>query len=157
MSEDMIRQDDSSLPAKALRGIEGRLRARFRAFLRPGERIRLRVEEEKDFSFAHLVLSSADKSYVLDLEGAVILHDQEEAVVISENSRDRLLLAIEFLSATLNDHFRGNRLDRFHPDWRLYTFEGYQVRFRGRNRSPGLEAQANALLEANEEEKEIDE
>lgn len=140
------------ITSAALRKIETRLRARFRAFLRPGERMALKVEEEEDFSFAHLSLSIPDGSYHLDLEGAVIVQDQEENFLVSGTSRDRLLMAIEFLSVALNDYFRGQRRERFHPDWRLYPFEGAQVRFRGGLSYPGLEEKATQLLENDEKD-----
>lgn len=151
MSDEVVQPVEMGLPAPGLRKIEGRLRARFRAFLRPGERLRVKVEEEKDFCYAHLALTSADKSFQLDLEGAVIAHDQVELELSAMSSKDRLLIAIEFLSATINDYFRGQRRDRFHPDWRLYSFESVQVRFRGRSRHPGLESQADELLERSDE------
>ena len=140
------------LSGGALRKIEARLRARFRAFLRPGERIRLTVEEEDEFSFAHLKLVAADGSYRLDLEGALIAREQPEVLVVTASTRDRLVMAIEFLSAALNDYFRGQRRERFHPDWRIYPFEGAEIRFRGGLVYPELEAQAQGLLHDDDED-----
>ena len=137
----------------ALRQIERRLKVRLRAFFRPGERIRIEIEDEADFVFARLSLVSAAKDHQLDLEAAVIEQDQDHRFVEATTSRARLLGAIEFLAAQLEDYFRGDRQARFHIDWRLYDFEAATIRFRGQHRRPNLEEKATSLLEEKEPRK----
>ena len=134
------------LSPRALQEIQGRLRLRFRAYLRPGEKVALKVEDEEGFVFAHLAIASRDKKFQLDLEAAVIDQDQLEAFLLATTSRHRLLAAIEFLSGMAEEYFRSQRHARFHLDWRIYELEGAQVRFRGQERKPGLEEAASELL-----------
>ncbi|TXD37652.1 hypothetical protein FRC98_08155 [Lujinxingia vulgaris] len=145
-------QAEVVLPVAARRKIESRLRTRYHAYLRPGERIGLRVEEESDFVFACLKLTSADKRFALELEGAAIVQDQDAAFLAATSPRDRLLAVIEFLADQLNDYFRVQRNQRFHLDWRKHPCSGLIVRFRGTERSPELEQQANRLLGETSEE-----
>lgn len=146
-------QAEVVLPAAARRKIESRLRTRYHAYLRPGERIGLDVEEEEDFVFARLKLTSADKRFALELEGAAIAQDQEAGFMAATTARDRLLAIVEFLAGQLADFFRVQRVQRFHLDWRKHPFNGLTVRFRGIERSPELDAQADLLLG---EESEVD-
>lgn len=137
---------------RALREIEGRLKVRFRAYFRPGERLRLETEDEQDFVFCKMVVSRADESLCLELEAAVIAQDQEPQFLKGTTSMARLLGAIEFLSQRLEEYFKSQRQSRFHIDWRLYPFEAATVRFRGGQRHPDLEDQASALLGEDDEE-----
>ncbi len=137
---------------KALRQIERRLKTRFRAYFRPGERLRLSVEDEQDFVYAQLSMQLPGGTFRLDLEAAMIVQDQDDHFVKATTSRGRLLGAIEFLADRLEEYFRSQRRIRFHIDWRLYPFEAATVRFRGRQRHPELEEQATDLLEQQDEE-----
>lgn len=137
---------------RALRGIEGRLKTRLRAYFRPGERLRLETEDEQDFVYCKLSVSRADESLCLELEAAVIVQDQDQTFLKGTTSAMRLLGAIEFLSQRLEEFFKSQRQARFHIDWRLYPFEGATIRFRGGQRHPDLEDQASALLGEDEEE-----
>lgn len=137
----------------ALRRIEQRLRTRFRAFFRPGEKIRLSVEDEEDFVYGRLSMTVPGESFHLDLEAAIIVQDQDRLFLEQTTSRTRLLGAIEFLSERLDEYFRSQRSLRFHIDWRLYPFNAATVRFRGRQRHPELEDRADELLEDDEESK----
>lgn len=138
---------------KALRGIESRFKTRFRAYFRPGERLRLTVEDEQDFVYAQLSMSSPDESFRLDLEAAMIVQDQDHRFVDATTSRGRLLGAIEFLAGRLEEYFRSQRQLRFHIDWRLYPFQESTVRFRGRLRHPELEERATDLLADDDQER----
>ena len=132
---------------KALRRIERRIKTRLRAFFRPGERLRLSVEDDQDFVYARLSVLLPDDSARLDLEAAVIEQDQDRRFVERTTSRKRMLAAIEFLSDQLEEYFRSQRRQRFHVDWRRYPFDVATVRFRGRRRRPKLERRADELLE----------
>ncbi|RAL23603.1 hypothetical protein DL240_05435 [Lujinxingia litoralis] len=134
------------LSPAALRKIEARLRTRYHAYLRPGERIALAIEEEPDFVYAKLTLFRRDKTFSLDLEGAVIVQDQDASFLSATLPHDRLLAAIEYLAEQLAGYFRAQRQQRFHLDWRKHPFDAMLIRFRGEERSPGLEQQANQLL-----------
>lgn len=131
----------------ALRKIERRLKTRFRAFLRPGERVSLTVEDEEDFVYAQLTICPPDESTRMDLEAAMIAQDQRRMFVEQTTSRKRLLGAIEFLSGKLEEYFRSKRQKWFHVDWRLYEFDAATVRFRAHHRRPELEQKADELLE----------
>ncbi len=135
----------------ALRRIEDRLKTRLRAYFRPGERLSLTVEDEKDFVYAQMSLQSPDGEFRLDLEAAMIVQDQDRRFVSATTSRARVLGAIEFLSEKLEEYFRSQRRIRFHIDWRLYPFKAATVRFRGRLRHPELEERADEWLDTNEE------
>ncbi len=135
----------------ALRQIERRIKARLRAYFRPGEKIQLAVEDEEDFVCAELSLVLPDESSRLDLEAAVIEQDQDRRFLKETTSRKRLLGAIEFLSEKLENYFRSQRDIRFHVDWRLYPYNGATVRFRGQESRPELEQQASELLEQHED------
>lgn len=135
----------------ALRRIEQKLKTRFRAYFKPGEKIRLSVEDEEDFVYAQLSLALPDKTRRLELEAAMIVQDQDRRFVEATTSRMRLLGAIEFLSERLEEYFRSQRQLRFHVDWRLYPVEEATVRFRGQHRRPKLEEQATELLDDHEE------
>ena len=135
----------------ALRKIETELKTRFRAYFRPGERIRLSVEDEEDFVYAKMVVQPAGENERLELEAAMIVQDQDRRFVDATTSRGRMLGAIEFLSQRLEEYFRGQRQLRFHIDWRLYSMDSATVRFRGRRRNPKLEKQASQMLGDNEE------
>lgn len=137
---------------KSLRMIEARLKTRFRAFFRPGEKIKLAVEDEEDFVYCKFTLTLPDGSFCLDLEAAVIVQDQEKLFVDATTSRARQLGAIEFLSSQLDHYFRSQRQERFHIDWRIYDFEAARIRFRGELRHPELERQAAKLLAETSEE-----
>ncbi|MBA2663465.1 MAG: hypothetical protein H0U74_14350 [Bradymonadaceae bacterium] len=126
--------------------IEKAMLARFRAYLKPGERLRASIEKDKDFVYAQLVVALPDQSFRLDLEAAVVVQDQDFDVVQAIGPEERIELAFEFLRTQLHDYFRHNRVNRFHLDWRIYPFETTRMRFRGRLQSPDLEAMANELL-----------
>ncbi len=132
---------------KALKRLEKRMRTRFRAYLKPGEKIGLAIEEEEDFVYGQLHLQLPDGSERLDLEAAVIVHDQEHLYLQQSEPKGRLLTAIEFLGQQLETYFEQRRQLRFHVDWRLYSFEEATVRFRGQKSRPDLEAEATALLD----------
>ncbi len=135
----------------ALRKIEGRLKTRLRAFFRPGEKIRLSVEDEQDYVYAQLSLIMPGESFQMELEAAIIAQDQDRLFLDATDSRARMLGAIEFLSEKLESYFRSQRHLRFHVDWRLYPFEAATVRFRGRERHPELEDKATELIEGGED------
>ncbi len=151
-----IEEPEESAPIvvtqRALRQIEARLKTRFRAFLRPGERVRLSVEEESDFVCCQMIMGLPDDSFSIDLEAAIIVQDQEHQFLSATTSRKRLLAAIEFLSSQLDEYFRSQRQERFHIDWRIYSFESANIRFRGRRRHRDLEREASDLLGDDHEE-----
>ena len=132
---------------RALRRIEREIKTRLRAFFRPGERLRLSVEDEEDFVCAKMSVKLPDESAHLQLEAAMIVQDQDPRFVEMTTSRKRMLGAIEFLASRLEEYFRSQRTMRFHVDWRLYSLEAATVRFRGQYRRPKLEKRADELLD----------
>lgn len=132
--------------AAACLRIEKAMQTRFRAYLRPGERLRVQIEREQDFVYAQMIVELPDGSYHLNVEAAVIEHDQEFEITQALAPDGRLEFAFEFLRGQLHDYFRGNRVERFHSDWRIYPFEGTKIRFRGCLTQPGVERLADELL-----------
>ncbi len=156
MSDDRHRDEQSAMGArradvvvtqKALRRLEKKLKTRFRAYLKPGEKIALSVEEESDFVYARLGLRLPSNQRRLDLEAAVIVQDQDHLYLKSSTGKGRLLTAIDFLGEQLEQYFEARRQTRFHIDWRLYGYREATVRFRGQESQPKLEAEATALLD----------
>ncbi len=137
---------EQELLAEAGLRIQKAMLSRFRAYLKPGERLRAHIEKDEGFVYAQLIVELPDGSFRLDLEAAVIVHDQDFELTQAIGPAARIELGFEFLRTQLHDYFRHNRVNRFHLDWRIYPFEGTQMRFRGRLKSPELEAMADALL-----------
>ncbi len=139
------------LAAACLR-IQKAMQTRFRAYLRPGERLRVQIEREQEFVYAQMIVDLPDGSYHLDVEAAVVAQDQAFEITQFLSTDLRIEYAFEFLRGELHDYFRGNRVERFHSDWRIYPFEGTQIRFRGRLTQPGVERLADALLGEQDDE-----
>lgn len=122
------------------------LTARFGAFLKPGESIDIVAEKSEEYVYAKVTVGSADESFQLGVEAAVLAADQER-IERFEAPEQILELAIEFLKRQAYDFFRSDRDERFHVDWRLYPVDKATVRFRGQVRRPELERRADDLLE----------
>lgn len=124
------------------------LTARFSAFLKPGEALEVDAEKSDDYVYGTIAVTSADDSFRLDLEGSILAADQKMEKL--DNPDAFLELALEFLKLQLYEYFRQDRQERFHIDWRLYPVEKATIRFRGQIRKPGLEREADELLEDDE-------
>jgi hypothetical protein len=120
------------------------LTARFSAFLKPGEALRIDAERSQDYVYATVAVTSADDSFRLDLEAAITAADQK--VEALDDPDASLELAIEFLKLQLYEFFRQDRQERFHIDWRLYPVERATIRLRGEIRKPSLEQRADQML-----------
>ena len=116
----------------------------YEAFLAPGERLLVHAEHTPEFVYAQLILERADRLLRLDLEAAFMTQDAPELPPAAE----ALELLMEHLRLQLYEYFRSDRTERFHADWRVYPVQGYMLRARGAQSSPGLEASADALLES---------
>ncbi len=138
--------------AAACLRIQKAMQTRFRAYLRPGERLRVKIERDQEFVYAQMIVELPDGSYHLDVEAAVIEHDQEFELTQALAPDGRIEFAFEFLRGQLHDYFRENRVERFHSDWRIYPFEGTKIRFRGRLTQPGVERMADELLGEHDDE-----
>lgn len=123
------------------------------AFLAPGERFAVDAEVGKqgsqgapEYVWAQLLLGRPDDSFRLEMEAAMVPGDQEPGVIFPEAE-----LAMETLFAMLRvrlyDYFRQDRHALFHDDWRMQPFGEWAVRFRASQSNPGLDAQADALLD----------
>lgn len=121
------------------------LTARFSAFLKPGESLELDAEKSDDYVYGTIAVTSADKSFRLDLEASILAADQKQEKL--DNPDGFLELTLEFLKLQLYEYFRQDRQERFHIDWRLYPVEKATIRFRGQIRKPSLEREADELLE----------
>lgn len=123
---------------------------RFGAYLRPGESISIDAERGREYVYGELQLESADGSFELDLEAAILAADQ--GVDEFQRPGEALDLAFEVLKLRLYEFFQQDRNERFHIDWRHYTVKQTDVRFRGEVRRPELEDRADDLLEEHTDE-----
>jgi len=141
-----------TLTAEEQRRIRNAMEFRFGGYLRPGESIAIDAEKNDEYVYSEVTLEAADESLRVELEAAVLAADQ--GVEVFADPREALDLAFEFLKLQLYDYFKQERGERFHVDWRHYTIEQTDVRFRGRIRRPKLEREADAMLEDWEEPEE---
>ncbi len=130
--------------------IQNAMQYRFGAYLRPGESITIDAERGDEYVYSEMVLESADESFHLQLEAAVLAADQGVDEFV--RPQEALNLGFELLRRQLYEFFQSNRSERFHVDWRQYTVEQTEVRFRGRIRKPELERRADEMLEAAEDD-----
>ncbi len=148
----MTEQNRAQTPRFSLNAVDRLARARaldrdYEAFLAPGEKFTVQAEADEAYIHAQIVLTSADKSFKLDLEAVIIPQDLTPH---QERLEDRVFtdLLFDFLRVQLYEFFRQDRHQRFHLDWRVFPFEGYPIRLRGAVTQPDLIAQADALLES---------
>lgn len=125
--------------------------ARFGAFLKPGESIDIDAEKSDEYVYARVEVASADETFKLGVEAAVLAADQERLERLDPPERF-LELTIEFLKLQVYEFFRRDRDERFHVDWRLYPVDTATIRFRGQVRRPELERRADALLDEDDAE-----
>jgi hypothetical protein len=135
------------LTRREQRRIVDELMGEFAAYLRPGERIAVQGERGEDFSWFELTLRAADRSFTLELEAAMIRQDQK-GTAYHLDAEERFEAARDFVAGQLYDYFCSDREQRFHLDWRVYGDDMLQLRFRGEERAPKLEEQADELLSA---------
>lgn len=138
-----------TLTSDERRRIRNAMEFRFGGYLRPGESISIEAEKDEEYVYSQVVLESADNSLRVELEAAVLAADQ--GVEVFQDPGEALDLAFEFLKLQLYDYFKQERGERFHVDWRHYTTQQTDVRFRGRVRRPELEQEADEMLEDFEE------
>lgn len=137
------------LGARQKQLIRQSLTARFAAFLKPGEALEVDAELSDEYVYGTVAVTSADDSFRLDVEAAILSADQDRIDEL-DPPEAYLELAIEFLKLQLYEFFRRDRDERFHVDWRLYPVEKATIRFRGQVRRPDLERRADELLEDEE-------
>jgi hypothetical protein len=138
-------RDIETLSADEHQRIAHAMQYRFNAYLRPGESITIDAERDDDYVYSTLAVEAADESFRLELEAAVLAADQgvEEFV----HPQEALNLGFELLKRQLYEFFQSNREERFHVDWRQYTIDQTEVRFRGRIHRPELERRADEMLD----------
>jgi|GEM_PF-2759083 len=134
------------LAGRARQLVRQSLTQRFSAFLKPGESLDIEAEHSAEYVWARIRLARVDESFQLDVEASILQADQqgEEAWV----AKRYLELAIEFLKLQLYEFFRQDRDERFHIDWRIYSVEAVDLRFRGLVSRPSVERDADAFLDA---------
>ncbi len=133
------------LAARQKQLIREALTTRFAAFLKPGERLEVDAEKADEYVYGTIKVTTADDSFRLDVEAAILAADQHEAKL--DEPERYLELALEFLKLQLYEFFRQDRQERFHIDWRIYPVEKASIRFRGQIRKPSLERGADELLD----------
>lgn len=138
-----------TLTADERKRIRNAIEFRFEGYLRPGEGLNIEAEKDEEYVFSEITLEAADDSLQVELEAAILAADQ--GVEEFAEPDEALDLAFEFLKVRLYDYFQKNRSEHFHVDWRHYTVQQTDVRFRGRVRKPELEERADKLLEEGEE------
>ena len=138
-------RDTELLSGRQKQLIRQALTARFSAFLKPGESLEVDAEKSADYVYGTITVTSADKSFRLDIEAAILAADQATGELGEPDAY--LELALEFLKLQLYEFFRQDRQERFHIDWRLYPTEKATIRFKGQIRKPTLEHEADELLD----------
>ncbi len=118
--------------------------ARFASELKPGETLLSNASRDAAHSIFAIIVQSSDDSFRLELESALLAENNLEIT-----AEDRLFLALDFIENQLQGFF-DDRFLRFHDDWRVYDFKGGEIRFRGAQTNPELEALADQWLEKGE-------
>ncbi len=118
--------------------------ARFASELKPGETLLSTATRDSEHSIFALIIQSSDNSFRLEMEAALLAKDNEDI-----SAEDRLLISLDFLEQQLEGFF-DDRLVRFHDDWRIYDFKDGEIRFRGAQTNPELEALADQWIEKGE-------
>lgn len=136
----------ADLEPKEVARINEALIAKYGVKLEPGESLSLDIERSSEHAHAQLTLSNADDTFRLELEAAILESDETEGSEVVPSARH--LIAVDFLDAILEEYFSEDRHANFHDDWRVLEFETTNVRFRGGERRPSIEAMADAWLEA---------
>ena len=138
--------DVTGLEPKQKQLIKSSIKARFSAFLKPGERLEIDAERSIEYVWGQIRLFSADESYEFLLEGAIIASDQDNKEPI--HAEDRALdVAFEFLKRQFYEFFRSDRSETFHKQWKLYPVDEATIRFRAIERRPDLEQRADEILD----------
>ena len=138
-------EDVELLSGRRKQLIRQTLISRFGAFLKPGERLSIDAEKASDYVFAGLSVEAADRTFRVEVEGALLAADHGEDTL--DGPEEKLELVIEFLKMQLYEFFRSDREERFHIDWRKYPVERGTVRFKGQITRPALEERADELLD----------
>ncbi len=144
MSEDESQHHATSIPAVELAKLRDAVSARYGLKLRPGEAMTIDASRAPDTAWARIEISTIDDSFDLVVECAALKSDVLDGDTWSETAA--LTDVLDLLDAQLDEFFENERLAHFHDDWRLYEFEGTQLRFRGRSGRPNLEALADQWL-----------
>lgn len=146
MGEKSQKKKVEPVTPEELLSLRDALSGKYGAYLRPGEWLTLDAERTKEHAWATITLETSDQTERLELECASVPGDVEDAD--EWDAATMFDLVIDLLDAQLENWFDDERLPRFHDDWRVYDFEGNQLRFRGLRTRPDLEALADAWLES---------
>lgn len=139
-------QENATISAHEQRQLQHHLRARFAAYLKPGEAVHVAGERSADYSWLQVSLASADRREQLVIEAAM-LRQEQEGEALSLTPLERFEGISDFLGEQLYGYFCNDRRAEFHSDWRVYADGPIRLRFRGQRSSPALEQAADALLE----------
>ncbi len=128
--------------------IRDALSSKFGARLRPGESLSVDLERDGEHVWGQVILDAADDTFRLELEAAAVRSDEPNPK--KWDPMERFQMVLDLLDLQLNTFFEEERTARFHDDWRIYKLEetGPDLRFRGRQRRPDLDALADQWLKA---------
>lgn len=115
--------------------------------LRPGESLSANVERTPEHCWARVIVEAADETFRLELEAAAVRSDEDDPK--QWKPEERFQQVLDLIDLQLNTFFEEDRTPRFHDDWRVYnlTEGGVDLRFRGKQRRPDLEALADQWLD----------
>lgn len=108
--------------------------------MRAGESLTVRASVDAESLSVVLELADGAREDVSRFEAAFALDDDAPPLA------DARATLVEFLHAVVDEWLRDGRWPRPHLDWRVYTFNGYEVHLRGASLNEKLEAMADALL-----------
>ncbi len=121
--------------------LEELLEERLQGMLEPGERVRVSGETGGQEVQARFVLEGGRTGARLELESRVELGGKVKSL---ERARD---LAVDALDLVLLEYLESERSIRYSGAWQQRELQGAAVAVRVERTFPGLEAQADALLD----------
>lgn len=147
MSDEQDKPAIQPISAEELGKIRDAMSGRYGLKLKPGEALTVNAERSAEQCWVRIEIETADGSYLLEAEVAALPSDVP--AVSTWEPLQAFDDALDLLDEQLHDYFENDRFAKWHDDWRVYDFEGANLRFRGRESRPDLEALADAWLAGN--------
>jgi len=117
--------------------------AKYGPHLEPGETLTIDLERRREHCWGMVVLETSDDALRVEIEAAVVEQDLEDESLSLQRRFDAVL---DLLDLQLHRFLSGERIERFHDDWRIYDLDGVTARFRGQVTKPSLDRLADAWL-----------
>jgi hypothetical protein len=124
------------------KGLVELLMERHGPYLAPGESFACQGLLSHGEVKATIVLSNADESSVVTIEGRIDLELND-----IQNPLDARDCVVDFLEEVIIEYFERERMLRPNLDWKEYTFGGNEIAFRGSVNNAKLDRMADEWLE----------